>query len=34
MAKLIAQKARTAIGITTLTAIADRGYFKGEEGLS
>jgi transposase len=26
----IAKKARTAIGTTTLTAIADRGYFKGE----
>jgi transposase len=27
----MAKKARTAIGTTTLTAIADRGYFKGEE---
>jgi transposase len=30
----IAKKARTAIGATTLTAIADRGYFKGEEILA
>ena len=27
----MAKKARTAIGTTALTAIADRGYFKGEE---
>ena len=27
----MAKKARDAIGATTLTAIADRGYFKGEE---
>jgi transposase len=30
----MAKKARTAIGTTTLTAIADRGYFKGEEILA
>lgn len=30
----MAKKARTAIGTTTLTAIADRGYFKGEEVLA
>jgi transposase len=30
----MAQKAREAIGTTTLTAIADRGYFKGEEILA
>lgn len=30
----MANKARTAIGTTTLTAIADRGYFKGEEILA
>jgi transposase len=30
----MAQKARTAIGTTSLTAIADRGYFKGEEILA
>jgi len=30
----MARKARTAIGTTTLTAIADRGYFKGEEILA
>jgi len=31
----MATKARVAIGTTTLTAIADRGYFVGEEiGLS
>ena len=30
----MAKKARSAIGTTTLTAIADRGYFKGEEILS
>jgi hypothetical protein len=29
-----AKKARTAIGTSTLTAIADRGYFKGEEILA
>lgn len=30
----MAKKARAAIGTTTLTAIADRGYFKGEEILA
>jgi transposase len=30
----MATKARNAIGTTTLTAIADRGYFKGEEILA
>ena len=30
----MAKKARSAIGTTTFTAIADRGYFKGEEILS
>jgi transposase len=30
----MARKARAAIGTTTLTAIADRGYFKGEEILA
>jgi len=30
----MAKKARVAIGTTTLTAIADRGYFKGEEILA
>lgn len=30
----MAKKARAAIGATTLTAIADRGYFKGEEILA
>jgi transposase len=30
----MAKKARTAIGTPTLTAIADRGYFKGEEILA
>ncbi|MBB3225195.1 hypothetical protein FHS02_006066 [Massilia umbonata] len=30
----MAKKARTAIGTTTLTAIADRGYFKGEQILA
>jgi transposase len=30
----MAKKARAAIGKTTLTAIADRGYFKGEEILA
>src|SRR5476649_1869025 len=30
----MAKKARTAIGSTTLTVIADRGYFKGEEILA
>ena len=30
----MAKKARTAIGTATLTAIADRGYFKGEEILA
>jgi len=30
----MAKKARAAIGSTTLTAIADRGYFKGEEILA
>jgi len=30
----MAKKARTAIGTTALTAIADRGYFKGEEILA
>ena len=30
----MAKKARTAIGTTKLTAIADRGYFKGEEILA
>jgi transposase len=30
----MAQQAREAIGTTTLTAIADRGYFKGEEILA
>ena len=30
----MAKKARTAIGTSTLTAIADRGYFKGEEILA
>jgi transposase len=30
----MAKNARTAIGTTTLTAIADRGYFKGEEILA
>jgi transposase len=30
----MAKKARAAIGSTTLTAIADRGYFKGEEILT
>ena len=30
----MAKKARTAIGAESLTAIADRGYFKGEEILS
>jgi hypothetical protein len=30
----MAKKARTAIGTTTLTAIADRGYLKGEEILA
>lgn len=30
----MAKKARTAIGTATMTAIADRGYFKGEEILA
>jgi transposase len=30
----MAKKARTAIGTATMTAIADRGYFKGEEVLA
>ena len=30
----MAKKARVAIGTATLTAIADRGYFKGEEILA
>jgi len=30
----MARKARTAIGTTTLTAIADRGYFNGKEILA
>lgn len=30
----MAKKARTSIGMESLTAIADRGYFKGEEILS